>query len=70
MPKAAQAVYDVLPDASTNTVALLFGQVDYGGGPIFGLGEVASGLAFVILAAYAVACFAVPVVLTWRRDIV
>ena len=27
MPRAARAVYDVLPDAATNTVALLFGQV-------------------------------------------
>ena len=31
MPGAARAVYDLLPDAATNTVALLFGQVNYGG---------------------------------------
>jgi hypothetical protein len=68
MPKVARAVYDVLPDAATNTVALRFGQVNYGG-PMGGLGEVAPVLAFAILAAYAVACFALPVVMTRRRDI-
>ena len=68
MPRAARAVYDLLPDAATNTVALLFGQVDYGG-PMFGFGEVAPGLAFAILAAYALACFTLPVILTRRRDI-
>ena len=67
MPRAARAVYDLLPDAATNTVALLFGQVDYGG-PMFGFGEVAPGLAFAILA-YALACFTLPVILTRRRDI-
>ena len=69
MPRAARAVYDLLPDAATNTVALLFGQVDYGGLPMFGFGEVAPGLAFAILAAYALACFTLPVILTRRRDI-
>ena len=68
MPKVARAVYDALPDAATNTVALRFGQVDYEG-PVGGFGEVAPVLAFAILAAYAVGCFAVPVVLTRRRDI-
>ena len=68
MPRAARAVYDVLPDAATNTVALLFGQVNYGG-PMGGFGEVTPPLAFAILAAYALACFALPVILTRRRDI-
>lgn len=68
MPGAARAVYDLLPDAATNTVALLFGQVNYGG-PTGGFGEVAPGLAFAILAAYALACFALPVLVTRRRDI-
>jgi len=68
MPRVARAVYDVLPDAATHTVTLLFGQVDYGG-PVGGFGEVAPGLAFATLAAYAVACFAVPVIATRRRDI-
>ncbi|HEV3289813.1 MAG TPA: hypothetical protein VG123_12530 [Streptosporangiaceae bacterium] len=68
MPWAARAVYDLLPDAATNTVALLFGQVNYGG-PMGGFGEVAPGLAFAILAAYALACFALPVLVTRRRDI-
>ena len=68
MPGAARAVYDLLPDAATNTVALLFGQVNYGG-PMGGFGEVAPGLAFATLAAYALACFALPVLVTRRRDI-
>ncbi len=67
MPKVARAVYDVLPDAATNTVAQLLGQVNYGG-PI-SLSEVAPLLAFAILAAYALACFALPLYLTRRRDI-
>jgi len=69
MPRAARVVYDLLPDAATNTVTLLFGQVNYGG-PMGGFGEVAPGLAFAMLAGYAVACFAVPVIATRRRDIV
>jgi ABC-2 type transport system permease protein len=68
MPRVARAVYDLLPDAATNTVALLFGQVNYGG-PMGGLGQVAPRLAFAILAAYALACFALPVLVTRRRDI-
>jgi ABC-2 family transporter protein len=68
MPKAAHLIYDLLPDAATNTVALLFGQVNYGG-PMGGFGEVAPRLAFAILAAYVLACFAVPVIATRRRDI-
>ena len=50
MPKAARPVYDLLPDAATSTVTLLFGQVNYGGF-IGGIGEVAPVLAFAILAA-------------------
>ncbi len=68
MPRAARAIYDALPDAATNTVALLFGQVNYGG-PMGGFGEVAPRLAFAVLAAYALACFALPVFVTRRRDI-
>jgi hypothetical protein len=68
MPKVVRAVYDLLPDAATNTVALRFGQVDYGG-PMGGLVELAPLLAFAILAAYAAACFALPVVMIRRRDV-
>jgi ABC-2 type transport system permease protein len=68
MPKAARAVYDLLPDAATNTVALLFGQVSRLG-PGVSFGEVPPLLAFAILAAYALACFALPVIQTRRRDI-
>lgn len=70
MPRAARVVYDVLRDAATSTAAGPFGQLDYGGGQLFGFGAVASGLAFVMLAAYTLACFVLPVFLTWRRDIV
>jgi hypothetical protein len=69
MPTVARAVYDVLPDAATNTVTLLFGQVSYYGGPPATFGEVAPLLAFAILACYAVGCFALPVIMTRRRDI-
>ncbi|HEX8007892.1 MAG TPA: hypothetical protein VF482_15860 [Trebonia sp.] len=67
MPKAVRAIYDLLPNAATNTVAVLFGQANYQGPTP--LGEVASGLAFAILGAYALACFALPVIVTRRRDI-
>jgi ABC-2 type transport system permease protein len=68
MPKAARAIYDLLPDAATNTVTALFGQVNYGDGPAT-IGEVATGLAFATLGAYALACFTLPVIVTRRRDI-
>jgi ABC-2 type transport system permease protein len=68
MPRAARAVYDLLPDAATNTVALLFGRVNYGG-TMGGFGEVAPLLAFATLAAYALVCFALPVIVTRLRDI-
>jgi hypothetical protein len=59
--------YDLLPDAATNTVAVLFGQANSQGPTA--LGEVAPQLAFAILGAYALACFALPVIMTRRRDI-
>jgi len=68
MPKAARAIYDVLPDAATNTATLLFGQVNYDYGGV-SFGEITPGLAFAVLGAYAVACFTLPVILTRRRDI-
>jgi ABC-type histidine transport system ATPase subunit len=68
MPKAARAIYDMLSDAATNTATLLFGQVNYDcGGQSFG--EITPGLAFAVLAVYALACFTLPVILTRRRDI-
>ncbi len=68
MPGLLRTVYDMLPDASTNTVTTLFGQVNNGVSPGT-LGEVTLPVAFAILAVYALACFALPVVVTRRRDI-
>ena len=63
-----RTIYDVLPDASTNTVTNLFGVADPQYAPTFG--EVAPLLAFAILAVYALACFVLPVVVTRRSDLV
>jgi hypothetical protein len=62
-----RAVYDLLPDAATNTLTNLYGFASTGLTPVFGL--VAPALAFGTLAAYAVACFALPVLVTRRRDL-
>jgi ABC-2 type transport system permease protein len=63
-----RTIYDVLPDASTNTVTNLFGAANPQYAPTFG--EVAPLLAFAILALYALACFVLPVVVTRRSDLV
>jgi ABC-2 type transport system permease protein len=63
-----RTIYDVLPDASTNTVTNLFGVANPQYAPTFG--EVAPLLAFAILALYTLACFVVPVVVTRRSDLV
>ena len=63
-----RTIYDVLPDASTNTVTNLFGAANPQYAPTFA--EVAPLLAFAILALYALACFVVPVVVTRRSDLV
>jgi ABC-2 type transport system permease protein len=62
-----RTIYDVLPDASTNTVTNLFGAANPQYAPTFG--EVAPLLAFAILALYALACFVLPVVVTRRSDL-
>jgi len=62
-----RAIYDVLPGASTNTVANLFGIANPDHAPIFA--EIAPLLTFAVLAAYTVACFVFPVIATRRRDI-
>jgi len=67
MPKAARAVYDLLPDAATSTLALIDGQISYNG--LYSLGQVTPTLAVVTLAAYALAFFTLPVILTRRREI-
>jgi ABC-2 type transport system permease protein len=67
MPKAARAVYDLLPDAATSTLALIDGQISYNG--LYSLGQVTPTLAVVTLTAYALAFFTLPVILTRRREI-
>jgi ABC-2 type transport system permease protein len=62
-----RTIYDVLPDASTNTVTDLFGAANPQYAPTFA--AVAPLLAFAILALYALACFVLPVVMTRRRDL-
>ncbi|MGH3149472.1 MAG: hypothetical protein ACRDOB_01905 [Streptosporangiaceae bacterium] len=62
-----RAVYDLLPDAATNTLTNLYGFANTDVIPVFGV--VAPALAFGILAAYAVVCFALPVLVTRRRDL-
>lgn len=62
-----RAIYDVLPDASTNTVTNLFGVANPQYPATFA--EVAPLLAFAVLALYALACFVLPVVMTRRRDL-
>ena len=66
--RSLRAIYDVLPDASTNTVTNLFGVANPQYAATFG--EVTPLLAFAILALYALACFVVPVVVTRRSDLV
>jgi ABC-2 type transport system permease protein len=63
-----RTIYDLLPDASTNTVTNLFGIANPQYAPTFA--EVAPLLAFAVLALYALACFVLPVVVTRRRDLV
>jgi hypothetical protein len=63
-----RTIYDVLPDASTNTVTNLFGAANPQYAPNFA--EVAPLLAFAILALYALACFVLPVAVTRRSDLV
>jgi hypothetical protein len=67
MPREARVVYDLLPDAATNTLTLVDGQISYNGLQSFG--QVAPLLAAATLSAYALVCFTLPVILTRRRDI-
>jgi energy-coupling factor transporter ATP-binding protein EcfA2 len=63
-----QAVYDLLPDAATNTLTGLFGFPS-GDGAGLALGKVAPLIAFLTLAAYALAGLALPVAVSLRRDV-
>jgi ABC-2 type transport system permease protein len=68
MPRAVRLLYDVLPEAATNTLAYFYGQVGYGG-PQATFGRLAPSLAILILVAYVACCVTVVVGLTRRRDI-
>jgi ABC-2 type transport system permease protein len=63
-----RAAYDLLPDAATNTVTGLFGFPSVDGSGL-ALGTVAPLVAFLTLAAYALAGLALPVAVTLRRDV-
>jgi ABC-type transport system involved in multi-copper enzyme maturation permease subunit len=63
-----RAAYDLLPDAATSTITGLFGFPSVDGGGL-ALGQVAPLVAFLTLAAYALAGLALPVAVTLRRDV-
>jgi ABC-2 type transport system permease protein len=63
-----RALYDLLPDAATNTLTNLYGFANSQGNPIFG--QVAPALAFLTLAVYVLVCFVLPVIVTRRRDVI
>jgi hypothetical protein len=63
-----RAAYDLLPDAATNTLTGLFGFPSVDGSGL-ALGKVAPIVAFLTLAAYALAGLALPVAVTLRRDV-
>jgi ABC-type transport system involved in multi-copper enzyme maturation permease subunit len=63
-----RALYDLLPDAATNTLTNLYGFAESQGTPIFG--QVAPALAVLTLAVYVLVCFVLPVIVTRRRDVI
>ena len=64
-----RALYDLLPDAATNTLTNLYGFADSpGAGPAFA--DVAPALALLTLALYGLACVAAPILVTRRRDVI
>ena len=68
MPRLGRLIYDLLPDAASNTLSYLYGQVNaYGNTAVFG--RVAPWLAIAALAAYVVVGVTLAVGLTRRRDI-
>jgi hypothetical protein len=63
-------LYDILPDAATNTVINLEGNPSLARyGSIFPSAQVAPALAFLTLSLYAAAFLAIPALITRRRDI-
>ncbi len=63
-------LYEILPDASVNTVVRLFshGDLTIYGAPIIEP-QVSPVLAILILCLYAVVFATIPAVITWRRDV-
>jgi hypothetical protein len=64
-----RVLYDLLPDAATNTLSFLYGYVNYYGGSLPFYGSVRPFVATLTLLVYALACVAAGVVLTRRRDL-
>jgi len=65
---ALRVLYELLPDASSNTISNLFGQVTVYG-PVFEYARLAPVLAVGVLVAYAAGGFTLPVFLTSRRTL-
>jgi hypothetical protein len=62
-------IYDILPDAGTNTLLRLYGVGVSVWSPPFPTSDVAPALAFLTLGLYVVAFLAIPALLTRRRDV-
>lgn len=62
-------LYQLLPDASTNTLLDLPNHTGFLLGEPLDQMRIAPATAFVTLSLYAVACLTVPALVTWRRDI-
>ena len=63
-------IYEVLPDAGTNTLVNLDGNFNVAfGGPPLQEAQVAPALAFLTLGLYAAAFLAIPALITRRRDV-
>jgi len=63
-----RTLYELLPDASSDTISNLFGQVTVYG-PVFEFAKLAPVLAVAVLVAYAAGGFTLPVFLTSRRNL-
>ncbi len=60
------STHDQVPNP-TSTLTLVYGQISFN--VTYSFGQVAPLLAGATLAAYALACFTLPVILTRRRDV-
>jgi hypothetical protein len=63
-------IYEILPDAGTNTLVNLYGSPDLAlYGSTFPQAQIAPALAFLTLGLYAAAFLVIPALITTRRDI-